>query len=207
MALTPIEPSAPHDDGLSAHDAFAGAEDGRLPRYSTDRAKYRVLHQVVDAPAWIDGDGRAIATIYRTDTPSTTPGATALFHPTGGGEAREAVVDDGPPELWDPATVRIRLTLRGGGASAGTVGRVVFPDRDERVLVVPAGAVLASSEGPYVLAFDAGEARYERRPITLGRSFAGFVAVAGGLAPGDTVVTINAFFLDAERRARAGATP
>jgi multidrug efflux pump subunit AcrA (membrane-fusion protein) len=207
MALTPIDPATAHEDGLSARDAFAGADEANRLRYSTDRAKYRVLHQGVDAPAWIDADGRAVATIYRTDAPSVSAGTAALFRPSDGGEPWEAVVDDTPPEAWDPATARIRLSLRRATervARVSTVGRVVFPDRDARVLVVPAGAVLASTEGPYVLAFDAAATRYQRRPVTVGRSFAGFVAIAEGLAPGDAVVTINAFFLDAERRVHAG---
>ena len=63
--------------------------------------------------------------------------------------------------------------------------------------------MLSSKEGAYVLVADRTEGHFVKRSVVTGRSFAGFVGIASGLAAGEPVVSINAFFLDAERRSQA----
>jgi multidrug efflux pump subunit AcrA (membrane-fusion protein) len=66
--------------------------------------------------------------------------------------------------------------------------------------VIPAGAVLESPEGPYVLVIGGDRRSASKRPISVGRTVTGLAAVVGGLALHEQVVSANAFFWDAERR-------
>jgi hypothetical protein len=66
--------------------------------------------------------------------------------------------------------------------------------------VIPAGAVLESPEGPYVLVIGQDQRGASKRPVSIGRTVTGLAAVVGGLALREQVVSANAFFWDAERR-------
>jgi hypothetical protein len=73
-------------------------------------------------------------------------------------------------------------------------------------MLAPATAVLDAADGPYVLAAARGSHEITRRPIEIGRVFNGAAAVMSGLAATDQLVTVGAFFMDTELRARERET-
>ena len=218
MALEPIRATAapaegaeaiPRAEALDARDAFGGHGDlAALPRYSTDRARVRVLHQGTVAPAWVDGEGGVRAVLF-TDEASALGASEAGTFTTGDDAATtfDVRVTAGERIPWDRSTVNVPLAVvdpdRHARPRPFAVGRVRFAPRDRQALVVPAASVLSSKEGAYVLVADRTEGHFVKRSVVTGRSFAGFVGIAGGLAAGESVVSINAFFLDAERRSQA----
>jgi hypothetical protein len=215
MALEPIRatparaegaPAVARAEALDARDAFGGHDDlAALPRYSTDRARVRVVHQGTVAPAWVDGDGGVRAVLFTDEASALGPFEAATFTPSDDAATSFDVrVTAGERAPWDRSTVSVPLAVAGAGARPRpfAVGRVRFATRDRQALVVPAASVLASKEGAYVLVADKTEGHFVKRRVVTGRSFAGFVGIAGGLAAGESVVSINAFFLDAERRSQ-----
>jgi multidrug efflux pump subunit AcrA (membrane-fusion protein) len=77
---------------------------------------------------------------------------------------------------------------------------VKFPARPRHIQVIPAGAVLESPDGPYVLVIAPGRGTASKRFVDIGRTVSGLAAVVGGLDLREQVVSANAFFWDAERR-------
>jgi multidrug efflux pump subunit AcrA (membrane-fusion protein) len=71
--------------------------------------------------------------------------------------------------------------------------------------VIPANAVLQSPAGPYVLVFARDRGTASKRSIEIGRTTTGLAAVTSGLGLREMVVSVNAFFWDAERRLHADA--
>jgi hypothetical protein len=96
----------------------------------------------------------------------------------------------------------VRFAFEAGAdpVSAGTVGWLKFARRPRPMLVIPAGGVLEDSEGPYVLVVSAADGMAKRRAIEVGRTTTGVAAVLSGLVLREQVVSVNAFFWDAERR-------
>jgi multidrug efflux pump subunit AcrA (membrane-fusion protein) len=84
------------------------------------------------------------------------------------------------------------------------VGWVRLAARPRELLVVPTGAVLYSSHGPYLLVPAPDGRGFDRRPVVVGRLHRGLAVIVSGLTDQDTVVTANAFFVDAEQRLRPG---
>jgi hypothetical protein len=64
-------------------------------------------------------------------------------------------------------------------------------------------AVLQSSEGPYVLVFNPARGSASKRAVAIGKVFSGMAAVLSGLSSRELVVSMNAFFWDAERKLSA----
>ena len=72
-------------------------------------------------------------------------------------------------------------------------------------LVVRAGAVLESPEGPYVLVVSEDRRTVTKRPVEVGNVIYGYAAVVSGLRENENVAATHTAFLDAERRLRGGA--
>ncbi|MEZ4653330.1 MAG: efflux RND transporter periplasmic adaptor subunit [Candidatus Eisenbacteria bacterium] len=95
----------------------------------------------------------------------------------------------------DPATRLVPVEVALAGASAGEVrpgflARVTFAlGERENVLLVPASALVGGGRSPAVFVVEGDHAR--RRDITAGLSSRGQVEILGGLAPGDTVITVG----------------
>jgi len=75
-------------------------------------------------------------------------------------------------ELWPGQFVRVRLRL----------------DEQADATVVPSVAVSNSQSGPY-LSVVKPDTTVETRPVRLGRTWRDWVVIAGGVEPGETVVT------------------
>jgi hypothetical protein len=128
---------------------------------------------------------------------------TAAVGPRRGRDAAE------PPagKTWARLRAADAKRAAADGESAPAVGAVVrlhyvLPRR--HVLAVNRAALLESPEGPFVLVASNDGRTFTVRHVQLGRVFPGFAVVLGGLTPGDQIAPMGAFFLDAERRLRAG---
>jgi multidrug efflux system membrane fusion protein len=75
-------------------------------------------------------------------------------------------------ELWPGQFVRVRLRL----------------DEQANATVVPSVAVSNSQSGPYLFVVKP-DTTVETRPVQLGRTWRDWVVIAGGVEPGETVVT------------------
>jgi multidrug efflux pump subunit AcrA (membrane-fusion protein) len=109
-------------------------------------------------------------------------------------------LDPAAPAPWDAATSLVRLRAAGRSLVAGTVGQVSFAARARQLLAVPVSAVLQGPGGPYVLVASQDRHSFTRRPVDLGRVQFGYAPVLSGLASGERVAVMEAFFIDAERR-------
>ncbi len=157
------------------------------------------------APAWLQTDADVAVLLYRDQLPALDPGEIVTFSPTMRPETTvELRLDPGRVEEWDASLSLVHFHLAGAGARPemprGSVGWVKLPARPRHMQVVPAGAVLESPDGPYVLVIGGDRRSASKRPISVGRTVTGLAAVVGGLALHEQVVSANAFFWDAERR-------
>jgi hypothetical protein len=221
MALTKILPGAgstgsstpkgPSEPSAIAIDLFLVASRApNPPRYSTDTVRHHVLHQEPDAPAWIDGSGVINALLYKDELSSLTPEEPAVFFPAvdpDAGLAVHAVLGSGVP--WDQSMswVRFHRDARARDVqvpAAVASGWVKLARKPRDVLVVPSMAVLQSVEGPYVLALSPDRRTLSRRAVEIGKAFSGFTAIVSGVSARELVVSMNTFFVEAERRLRAG---
>jgi hypothetical protein len=105
------------------------------------------------------------------------------------------------PSPRDESTSRVRFRLDAGAPElrSGEVGWLQLEARPSARLVVPAGALLYSSRGPYVLV-EAPDGTFSQRSVGLGRTYRGLAVVMSGLRDEERIAAGNAFFLDAERR-------
>jgi hypothetical protein len=193
------------DDPLPATELFSAREQpASAPRYSTDIVRHRVLRQELDAPAWVQSRQVVAALLYRDELPSLTPEEPAAFFPADAppeGVAVRAAAE--APSPWDRSTSVVRFRVEDPVAlRAGAAGWLKLARKPRQILVVPSAAVLQSAEGPYVLVMSTDGQSYGRRLIEVGKVLSGFTAVVSGVQAGQQVVSINAFFVDAERRLR-----
>jgi hypothetical protein len=191
--------------------APSGAPLAPTPSGATDVARQRIVTHQLHAPAWVGRDGSIQAVVYDDDLVTLVAGEAALFRPTGAPATTTVVrLADRPSVAWDASTskVEFRSSLSGAGALApGTVGWVESPARARAALVIPAAAVLESSDGPHVLALAADGKSVIPRPVKLGRSPFGLAVVVSGLRENERIAVRSAFFLDADRRLAAGEEP
>lgn len=206
-------PMHPEVRSATAADcSICGMALERVTRSTRDVARPEVLarpeRRVVPAdarPAWVEASGLVAALLYQ-DELSDEP---ALFFPAArpadGLHVRPVA---GSSVAWDRSTVRVRFHLDADGPAAkpGEVGWLALAGRPRERLVVPSGAVVHSPAGPHVLAVSA-DGTVTRRPIEIGGTARGFTVVLAGLGEQDRVVVGNTFFLDADRRLRAGDVP
>jgi cobalt-zinc-cadmium efflux system membrane fusion protein len=176
------------------------------------RAERRVSAIEVRAPAWVENDGRVAAMLYHDEAAGLRAGERALFFraaaPAAGIPVRASAE---PTAARDESTSRVRFGIEPGAprVSPGEVGWVALASRPRERLVVPAGAVLYSSRGPYVLV-EEPDGTFRQRTVAIGRVDRGLAVVLSGLGDGERIAAANAFFLDAERRLRtlrSGAAP
>lgn len=179
----------------------------RKPRYGADPVRGHVLTAGIEGPAWVEGAGIVAALLYADQLASLAKEDRAVFASPAGGV--EVAWTGEAPAPKDDSTSVIRLQPTSSNAALpgpGALGRVAFEKKNRSVLVVPSSSVLVSREGPYVLVAIAEDA-YEARPIRVGEAFNGLTTVVSGVRPRELVVSQNAFFLDAERRARSKVAP
>jgi hypothetical protein len=190
--------------------APSGAPLAPTPSGATDVARQRIVTHQLHAPAWVERNGSIQAVVYDDDLVTLVAGEAAVFRPTGAPATTTVVrLADRPSVAWDASTSRVEFRS-GSGASAlapGTVGWVELPARARAALVIPAAAVLESSDGPHVLALAADGKGVIPRPVKLGRSPFGLAVVVSGLRENERIAVRNAFFLDADRRLKAGEEP
>jgi hypothetical protein len=73
-----------------------------------------------------------------------------------------------------------------------------------RSLLVPLSAIVQTGDGPHVLVATDGQPAWDARPVELGKAFFGHAVVVAGLRERESVAVDGLFFLEAERRLRAG---
>jgi len=210
----PRESGQRREDGASDEDSIAiahilahaanGVADNLVGYYPAALREHFFRYEAY-APAWMETDVDMAVLLYRDELPALDPDEVVTFSPTMRPEATvELRLGLGRVEDWDASLSRVHFRLDAGGArpetARGTVGWVKFPARPRHMQVIPAGAVLESPDGPYVLVIGGDRRSASKRPIGVGRTVTGLAAVTGGLALHEQVVSANAFFWDAERR-------
>ena len=157
-------------------------------------------------PAWVGESGLVEALLYKDDLPSLTPGEQASFVPAAAPTVAVGVhAAPEAPASWDSSmsVAQFRVDGRGAALRPGAAGWVKLTRKPREFVAVPSGAVLQSAEGPYVLVLSADGRSFNRRVIETGKVLSGFTAVVAGVKAGEQVASINAFFVEAERRLRA----
>jgi multidrug efflux pump subunit AcrA (membrane-fusion protein) len=176
------------------------------------RAERRVSAIEVRAPAWLEAEGRVAAVLYHDEAAGLPTGERALFfraaEPAAGIAVRATAE---PPAARDESTSRVLFRIDPGAPRLlpGEVGWVALASRPRERMVIPAGAVLYSSRGPYVLVAEP-DGTFSQRTVAIGRVDRGLVVVLSGLREEERIAAGDAFFLDAERRVqslRSGAAP
>jgi Heavy metal binding domain len=200
--------AGPPEVPVSATDLLSAPRPGvPPPRYSTDLVRRHVLDRELHAPAWVEATGVA-ALLYNDELAALQSNELALFFPAAAPNlAVQVRAAAGPATPWDRSTsvVHFRLASRCGTQALrqSAAGWVKLARKPREILVVPAAAVLQGTEGPYLFALSADHRTFTRRAIEIGKVTSGFTAVVAGVSPGELVISINAFFVDAERRLRA----
>jgi hypothetical protein len=190
--------------GLSPSAAAARSRQYGL----VDVARRRIFSREVRAPAWLRRDGAVEALVYNDDLATLAAGERGAFHaaaaPDPGVGVRLATTAPAP---WDGSTsvVHFHFDARAPPFRPGAAGWVALPAKAREVLVVPAAAVLQSSDGPYVLAAAAEGSTFTKRPVRIGKVLFSLAVVVSGLREGERIAVKSAFFLDAEQRLRAGS--
>jgi hypothetical protein len=163
------------------------------------------------APASVDAAGAIVASLYKDEIAGLAQDETGRFLPSGAPDAgvavRRAPPPPPPPADRRAATASVWFHVESGARLVpGTAGWIKLARKPREVLLAPATAVLDGTDGPYVLVAARGSHAITRRAIELGRVFGGSAAVMSGLEPTDRLVTVGAFFMDQELRARDRAT-
>jgi multidrug efflux pump subunit AcrA (membrane-fusion protein) len=183
----------------------AGGVAANLVGYYPAALREHFLRYETFAPAWLAADSDVVVLLSRDQLPTLDSAEAVTFSPT----MMPATVVDvrlvaGPAKEWDRSLSLVRFQLIAGTPAPrmqpGTVGWVKFPARPRHVQVIPAGAVLESPDGPYVLVIAPDRGTASKRPVGVGRTVTGLAATVSGLDLREQVVSANAFFWDAERR-------
>jgi hypothetical protein len=203
MALEALQP-APAPPAGSAVPAREAARAYVKP------AVQHVFSQAIEAPAWLDEQGRVQALFYNDELAALSE-ETAPRARFGSDSTASLVLSRSPepPEPWDEATSRVAFTLSDPASArlpAHSVGHVLLPARRRSSLVVPEEALLALEDGPYALVRGSGSDGFQKRSLGIGKTQYEMVTVVTGLSGHEPVATRNAFLLDAERRLRDSPT-
>jgi cobalt-zinc-cadmium efflux system membrane fusion protein len=102
--------------------------------------------------------------------------------------------------------VRVEVRNRAGRLLAGMFAnvRLYLPGTDE-TLAIPRNAVLEDEGRSFVFVHHEGD-YYVRRPVTVGRTWAGWAEIRSGLGPGQSVVAEGAFLMKSDvLRSKMGA--
>jgi hypothetical protein len=184
-----------------------------LVTYNPAPVRKHVLRTDIYAPAWLEQPTTAVALFYRDEVASFAASEPGTFVSSNAGASEvsaHALADS--PRPWDPYMFEVRFALdeTSPGLKQGTVGWIKLVRRARQSSVVPAGAVLESPDGPYVLVFSKEEGTVVKRPVETGKVLLGLANLASGLQSRELVVSSNVFFWDAERRlarAQRGEAP
>ncbi len=197
---------------------------GRLLLRAPMDGRVLVLHAVSGELARPDealltvGDNARVwvwADLYERDLAAVTQGQAA--HKLTASVAVKAYPGEefpGAVDLISPAmdessrTVKVRVEVANpeGRLLAGMFATVkVFLPGADQVLAVPRAAMLEDEGRSFVFVHHGGD-DYVRRPVTPGRSWAGWVEVQAGLAAGQTIAADGAFLLKSDvLRSKMGA--
>jgi multidrug efflux pump subunit AcrA (membrane-fusion protein) len=210
----PRDPAQRREDGASDEDSVAiaqilsqaanGVADNLIGYYPAALRDHFFRYEAY-APAWMETDADVAVLLYRDQLPALDPAEVVTFSPASRPEAAfETRIHPDRIEEWDASLSLVHFRLDpevpAPAPPRGTVVWVKFPARPRHMQVIPVGAVLESSEGPYALVIGADRRSASKRPISVGRTVTGLAAIVGGLALHEQVVSANAFFWDAERR-------
>jgi membrane fusion protein, heavy metal efflux system len=126
-----------------------------------------------------------------------------------GDEEFSGIVDFVSPAMDESSrTAKLRIVVPNpdGRLLAGMFAEVkVFSPTPELALAVPRGAVMEDAGRSFVFVRHSPE-YYVRRPVKVGRAFAGWVEITDGLTEGATVVDRGAFLLKSDvLRSKMGA--
>jgi hypothetical protein len=196
------------EDAIAASSLLSNAASGvarTLVGFNPSPARRHVQRQESLAPAWMESAGVVAALVYDDLLPSFGPREHATFYPTSlPNSGQDAWRTAEPPAKWDGSMSIVQFALaEGAQGRAGAAGWLKLDPKARESLVVPAMSVLQSSEGPYVLVFNAARGTATKRAVAIGKVFSGMAAVLSGLSPRELVVSMNAFFWDAERKLSA----
>jgi len=140
--------------------------------------------------------------VFEDDAPRMTTGLSATMRlPFIPGRVWEGHVDYVYPTI-DPVsrTLRIRLAFHDveGALMPNMYGDIeVHGTARENVLVIPAEALIRSSEGDRVI-LSLGEGRFRPARVIAGIEAGGLVEIINGLSEGETIVTSGQFLIDSE---------
>jgi cobalt-zinc-cadmium efflux system membrane fusion protein len=156
---------------------------------------------------WADLYERDVALVAREQ--ARRPLAAEVEVKAFAGERFTGVVDFISPSMSKASrTVKLRIATPNptGRLLAGMFANVsVFVPGNEQVLTVPEGAVL-EDEGRTFVFLHHQDDYYVRRPVAVGRTFAGVVEVASGLQGEETIVAEGSFLLKSDvLRSKIGA--
>lgn len=155
-----------------------------------------VAYRIADlSRVWLEGE------VFERDLPAVRLGlpVTAEF------TALPGVIQQGrlnyvyPTVNPETRTARVRVELANPDLALkpGMYATIRFSAPTDSVLSVPRSAVLATGERNFVFVRSAG-GQFVPHVVTLGAATDERVAILGGLAAGDTVVTSGTFLVDAE---------
>lgn len=200
------EPGAADDPNSTRPTATQARQLANYARFShIGMVRKHMLDEEIVAPAWLESDRAVVALIYRNEAEVLEAEERASFSVAGSpGTGFEVRLTADPPVSWDRSTshVRFRLETNASSLRPGASGWIRLAKKPRQMLVVPSSAVLESDEGPYVLTYSVADRKFAKRPVEIGKVFASFAAVVSGVRERETVVEMNTFFVDAERRLR-----
>jgi cobalt-zinc-cadmium efflux system membrane fusion protein len=211
-------------DPVEARALSSGNAQGRLVLRSPMKGQVLLMHAVPGEVArteeslvtvgdnstvwvWADLYERDISSVIRAQAAGKMAASVSVrAYP---GEEFAGTVDLISPAMDESSrTVKARVEVKNneGRLLAGMFADVrMFLPGTEETLAVPSAAVLEDEGRSFVFIHHKGE-YYVRRPVTVGRSWAGWVEIKKGLEPGQTVVAEGAFLLKSDvLRSKMGA--
>jgi hypothetical protein len=193
--------------GLSEPATFSLTDETRLRAFdSVSLVKPYKTSLEMRGHAWVADGDEGVARYHTDESKLVQPGETGLFFPLtrprdGARPGIEVRILPGQSAEWDESTRLVRFRATGAGRlSPGQTGSLKLASRVRHDLVVRAGAIVRSADGPHVLVVSADRKRLTKRPISVGNVLYGYAAITAGLQPGELVAAKRTFLLDAERR-------
>ena len=162
------------------------------------------LYRLADlSTVWIEGE------VFEQDLPYVRTGALARVelaaYPGRAFAGRVSFIYPVVDEQSRTVRVRVVLSNSGGALKPGMYGTLYFDGRlGERLLSVPAAAVVMTGERNLVFVVGAGGA-LEPRDVTLGARAGDRLEVLSGLQEGERIVGSANFLVDAESRLGSGS--
>jgi hypothetical protein len=216
MALVALEPAARAAHPRGPAHSSAGEEPFSLPRdvrpaehQRLGAVERRVFTSPVIAPAWLDADGTARALLHGEELIGLSPGdAARFFAARSPRDGLRAIRLDEEPERRQDGSVVVGFRIEPGvpevapasAPASADVGWLKIDAKSRELSLIPLSAVLHGVDGPFVLVAQADRQSFVRRPVRIGRIYAGRVAVLDGLDGRELIALGNVFLLDAERR-------